>query len=66
MRRGLERIDQQLPRALTLQMPKLDSIDDDDSIAAMHRYVLRAVAMRKAHELAESRFGVLKAPTPQR
>ena len=42
---------------------KLVSIDDYDGITAMQRDVLRAVAVRKAHEFAEPRFGVLKAPT---
>lgn len=66
MWRGLKRVYQQLPRALTFQSVKLVSIDDNDGVAAMQRYVLRAVAVRKAHEFAKPRFRVLKAPTAKR
>ena len=66
MWRGLKRVNQQLPRALTFEVAELVSIDDNDGIATVQCDVLRAVAVREAHQFAKPRFGVLKAPTAKR
>lgn len=63
MRRCLQGVDQLLPGTRTFQAVKLVCVDNNDSVTAMQRDVLRSVAMRQAHQLAESRLGVLKAPT---
>jgi len=41
-------------------------IDNYHRIPAVQRDVLRSIAMCHAHELAESRLGVLKAPAAAR
>ena len=63
MRRGLQGLDQQLPGSCALQAEKLVCVDHDDGIAAMQRDMLRPVTVSQAHEFAEARLGVLKAPT---
>jgi len=63
MRRCLQSFDQQLPRGLTLQAVKLVRVDNNDGIAAMQRDELRSITVRQAHQLTETRLGILQAPT---
>ena len=55
-----------LSRPLSAQLAKRVGIDHNDGIAAMQSYMLRAIAVGKAHQFAESRFGVLKTPAADR
>lgn len=66
MRRRLQSLDQQLAGSRALQAIEFVCVDNDHRIAAMQRHVLRPLAMCHAHEFAESRLGVLKAPATAR
>ena len=61
--RGLQRIDQQLPGAFTLEPPEFIRVNDDDSISTMQRYMLRTFAVCETHQFAEARLSVLEAPS---
>ena len=66
MRRCLQRFDQQRASSRALQPIEFGGVDNHDRIAAMQSHVLRPIAVRQANELAEARFGVLKAPATAR
>lgn len=66
MRRGLQRINERPPRAITLKFAEFLRGDHNDFITPMHRHVLRAVAVHAAHELAEARLGILQHPVARR
>jgi hypothetical protein len=66
MRRRSQSFDQQLAGSRALQAIEFVCIDNHHRIAAVQRDVLRPIAMCHAHELAESRLGVLKAPAAAR
>lgn len=66
MRGGLQRPDQQLAGPRAFEAIELVCIDYHHSVAPVQGDVLRPLAVRHAHELAESRLGVLKAPSTAR
>ena len=66
MRRRLQSLDQQLAASRSLQAIEFVCGDHHYRIAAVQRDVLRPIAVRHAHEFAESRLGVLKAPATAR
>jgi len=66
MWRSLQGFDQQLAGSRALQPFEFVCVDNHHRIPAMQRDVLRTIAVRHAHEFAESRLGVLKAPATAR
>ena len=66
MWRSLQSLDQQLAGSRALQAIEFVRVDNHHGIAAMQRDVLRPIAVRHAHEFAESRLSVLKAPSTTR
>jgi len=66
MWRRLQSLDQQLAGSRALQAIEFVCVDNHHRIAAVQRDVLRPIAMCQAHEFAESRLGVLKAPATAR
>ena len=63
MRRRLQRLNQQLAAARSLQTPERLDVDRHNGIAAVQGDMLRAFAMRQAHEFAEPGLGFLQAAT---
>ena len=66
MRRRLQSLDQQFAGSRALQAIEFVRVDNHYRITAVQRDVLRPSAMCHAHEFAESRLGVLKAPATAR
>jgi len=66
MRRRLQSFDQLFAGLRALHAIEFICIDNHHRIPAVQRDVLRSIAMCHAHELAESRLGVLKAPAAAR
>lgn len=66
MWRSLQSLDQQLAGSRTFQAIEFVCVDNHYRIAAVQRDVLRPIAARHAHEFAESRLRVLKAPATAR
>jgi hypothetical protein len=66
MWRSLQSLDEQLAASRALQASEFVCIDNHHRIAAMQGDVLRPIAVRHAHELAESRLSLLKPPTTAR
>lgn len=66
MWRSLQGINQQLAGSAALQALKFVSGDHHHRIAAVRRHVLGSIAVCQAHEFAEPRLGVLKAPATAR
>ena len=66
MRRRLQCVDQQLPGSRALHALKRICVDNNDGVTTMQRDKLRPIAVRQSHKFAESRLGVLKAPTTAR
>lgn len=62
MGRRCQRIDQQLPGALTVQTLELLGVNDDNRIAAMQRDVLRPGGIGQPNKLTEASLSVLQAP----
>jgi len=62
MWRSLQSLDQQFAGSRAFQPFEFVCVDNHHRIPAMQRDVLRPIAVRHAHEFAESRLGVLEAP----
>ncbi len=60
--RNSESLDQQRPGSRALQAIEFICIDHHHRIPAMQGDVLWPIAVCQAHEFAEARLGVLKAP----